>query len=262
MTAALAAWVAASWDALPGTMLVLAPLICVLAYVIYGLTGFGSTLLSGPSYVHMLPLRMILPLQVSLDLVATVLLGTKVWRTVRWREVLLIGPFMLIGVMVGVKVLVDVPERWLILAFGLFVLYNGVYGLRPGRIPRRLAAAWVAPLGIATGAAGAMFGAGGPIIVVYLASRIHDKEEMRATIMATIFFNGGGRVVAFWIAGFFAQPGLLFLALWLMPSLLIGLWIGNSLHDRLPTAQIRRAIYVILILAGISLIVRSLGSAA
>ena len=34
--------------------------------VAFGVTGFGSTLLSGPSYVHMLPLRMILPLQVSL----------------------------------------------------------------------------------------------------------------------------------------------------------------------------------------------------
>ena len=258
---ALAAWAAASWAALPAAMLAGAPLICVLAYVIYGLTGFGSTLLSAPLYVHLLPLRMIVPLQSLLDLTATLLLGSKAWRKVRWREVLTIAPFMMLGVVAGVTLLVYVAERWLILGFGLFVLYNGAQGLRPGQIARKFGRVWAAPLGVATGAAGAIFGAGGPIIVVYLASRIEDKEEMRASIMATIFINSGGRFTVFLLAGLFAQPGLLFLAVWLLPWMALGLWLGNRLHKRLPTAQIRRAIYLILILAGISLILRSLGSA-
>lgn len=251
-------WLIASWQALPASMLIVGPFVCVLAYIIYGLTGFGSTLLAAPVYVHFLPMRMVVPLQVVLDLSATLVLGNRMIARVVWREVLWMAPFLVVGMSGGVALLVHVPERLLLAAFALFVLVNGLLGLRPGRRPRPMARPWVAPLGLAAGAAGAMFGAGGPMVAIFFAGRIEDKEALRATIAATILFNGTGRLIAFLVAGLLSQPGVLLLAVWLLPSMVLGQYLGNRLHLGLPATQVRRAIHVVLVVAGLSLFARLL----
>jgi uncharacterized membrane protein YfcA len=103
----------------------------------------------------------------------------------------------------------------------------------------------------------AMFGTGGPFYTIYLARRLDNKLILRATISAVIFFSGLARAVLFTGAGLYHQQSLPQLALLLLPCALGGLYIGNRLHNRLPAERVVQVIWVILIVGGVSLVVRN-----
>jgi uncharacterized membrane protein YfcA len=70
--------------------------------------------------------------------------------------------------------------------------------------------------------------------------------------------TGLSRLVLFSSAGLYKQASLLWLALILLPCAMLGLFLGSRLHSKLPARYVVRAIWVILIVGGISLVVRNL----
>ena len=69
---------------LPLETFALAALIVTGAYVIFGLTGFGSTVVAVPLLALVLPLKFAVPLMMMLDLAATFLLGARIRKGIRW----------------------------------------------------------------------------------------------------------------------------------------------------------------------------------
>src|SRR5476651_747919 len=55
---------------LPPDTLVLAALVVAGAFVIFGITGFGSTIIAVPLLAHLLPLKFVIPMFVLLDFAA------------------------------------------------------------------------------------------------------------------------------------------------------------------------------------------------
>ena len=66
------------------------------------------------------------------------------------------------------------------------------------------------------------------------------------------------RLIVFGVAGLFLQPGLVALAVLLLPFLALGVWIGTRLHHRLPAARVRRIVYALLVASGVTLVARGL----
>ncbi|MBI3043530.1 MAG: sulfite exporter TauE/SafE family protein [Betaproteobacteria bacterium] len=62
---------------LDAEILVFAPLIVLAAYVIFGVGGFGSTLVAVPLLAHLFPLKFAIPVVVLLDGVASVSQGIE-----------------------------------------------------------------------------------------------------------------------------------------------------------------------------------------
>lgn len=242
----------------PYDTLAIAALIIVLAYTVLGLIGFGSSITAIPLLAHFFPLRFAVPLMLLLDLCATVLLGWNNRSAVDRKELLRLVPFMLAGMALGVTLLVNAPERVLLFLLGSFVLAYAGWSLllRPGS--RTISAGWAVPLGTAGGIFTALFGTGGPIYTIYLASRLHDKSMLRATIGTLIFVSSISRLALFTGVGLYAQHGLLPLAAVLLPCSLLGLYVGSRLHRRLPAQRVVQAVWIILILGGASLLWRSL----
>jgi uncharacterized membrane protein YfcA len=241
----------------PGTVVLLA-LIILLAYTVFGLTGFGSSITAMPLLVQLIPLKMAVPLMLMFDLCSGLLMGMKNRRVIDRKELLRLIPFMLVGMAIGVFALVKVPERWLLLVLGAFILAYSAWSLLLKREPRPLAAGWSAPLGMAGGMFTALFGTGGPIYTIYLARRLDDKAVLRATISTLIFTTGIARLVFFSSVGLFNQHSLFGLAAVLLPCSLLGLYLGSRLHSRLPAQRVVQAIWVILIAGGVSLVARNL----
>lgn len=235
-----------------------AALIIVLAYTVFGLTGFGSSITAMPLLVHLIPLRMAVPMMLIFDLCAGLLLGLRNWRAVSRRELMHLVPFMLVGMVLGVTLLVKAPEKILLLVLGVFVLAYSAWSLllRPSFKP--ISAQWSVPLGTAGGVFTALFGTGGPIYTIYLARRLEDKLALRATISSLIFVSGLARLVLFTGAGLYAQQNVLRLGIYLLPCAMAGLFVGNRLHSRLPAHRVVQAVWAILILGGSSLVLRSI----
>ncbi|HRA78913.1 MAG TPA: sulfite exporter TauE/SafE family protein [Burkholderiaceae bacterium] len=233
-------------------------LIVAFAYTVVGLTGFGASMVAMPMLVHLLPLRLALPMMLIYDLVGGVAIGVRNRRSVDRRELIRLLPFMLVGVVLGVTVLVKAPERVLLLLLGAFVLAFAGWSLlfRPRQKP--IAPGWAVPLGTVGGVFSALFGTGGPIYTIYLARRVQDKSRLRATISMLLFLSALARLASFVAASLFSPPGLPLLIATMLPCALAGMYLGTHLHHRLPAHRVVQAVWAILIVGGATLVLRSL----
>jgi uncharacterized membrane protein YfcA len=238
-------------------VLLLAGLMVAFAYVSFGLTGFGSTVLALPLLAHLLTLKVAVPMLVLLDFTAFLVYGRGALRKVRYDEILPLVPWILAGMAIGLTLLIEVPEDILFVVLGLFLLVYALHGLAR-RGPPSVSRRWIAPIGLSGGAFSALYGTGGVLFALYNAGRITDKAELRATNAAMIMYSALLRIVLFAATGLLLDAGLIFTALLLAPPMLAGFWLGTRLNARLPAAAVVKAVYALLVIAGLTLLARSL----
>jgi uncharacterized membrane protein YfcA len=243
---------------LPLTTLLAAAAVVTLGYVVYGLTGFGSSIVAVPLLALFFPLRFAVPMMLVFDLFTGLLLGLKNRRRLNRAELLRLLPIVAVGMVGGVTLLVHVPERWLLMGLGAFVVAYAAWSLLNRAVPTPLSSRWALPVGLLGGAFTALYGTGGPVYTIYLARRLADKVELRATIGVLIFCTAWIRLVLFTGSGFYAQPGLLPLAFALLPCAVIGYLLGSRLHARLSSARAVQAVWALLIIGGANLLLRAL----
>ncbi len=86
----------------PGAIsLVVVSLTVFVAYVVFGICGFGSTLIAVPLMAHFFPLKVVIPVIVLVDCVASVRQGLRLRAGVNKRDLLAMLPFILVGMVVG-----------------------------------------------------------------------------------------------------------------------------------------------------------------
>jgi uncharacterized membrane protein YfcA len=231
----------------------------VLAYIVFGIAGFGTALVAGPMLIVFMPLSKIVPLLVLLDFVAAFgnLLPSR--RDVARPELLRLLPCMAVGCTLGVIFLLNLKSDLLLLLMGLFISAYAVYSLWVKTRPAQLSAAWAVPMGTVGGLFGALFGSGGFLYAIYLNSRL-PKEAARATQSALISCSTVVRLSLFALAGVYAELPLLMLALCLLPAMALGLWIGRRLTLRLSREAFVRLVTWLVLASGIALIVRYLST--
>jgi uncharacterized membrane protein YfcA len=239
-------------------LLVVAPAIIVVGYTVFGLSGFGSTVISVPILAHFLPVSYLVPLIALLDLASALFLGTTGRENVSKPEMKRIVPWMFVGVAIGATVLVGVPDQYLRVALGSFATAIGIYSIANPTLKRSISRWWSVPAGIVAGAAATVFGAGGPIYAAYLSGRQLEKNEMRATISSLISVSAFIRAIIYAVSGLLLHLAILAGALLLSPFVWLGLKLGNRIHLGLSQEQMRRAVGALLVLIGASLLVRTL----
>jgi uncharacterized protein len=228
------------------------------AYLVFGITGFGASPITIPVLVHLLPLGFVLPLAALLDLGSAVVLGFHTRRQADTRELITLVPFTLVGLTLGITLLLRLPRRATLLALGLFVCAYAVNLILRRQRRGRLSRLWAAPAGMVGGLVGALFGMGGPPYVMYLAGRIPEPDAQRATIAQMVILNVGLRVIAFALAGLLVSTTLWLAVAALLPVAWAGVWAGHRAHVRLAPATAARIIAAALFVAGASLIARVL----
>jgi uncharacterized membrane protein YfcA len=172
--------------ALSPWLFVVAPVVILFAYTIFGISGFGSTIIAVPLLAHFLPVAFLVPMFVLLDLAAALVIGTSSREHLSREEMKNLLPFMFVGIVLGVTLLVKVPQDWLRAALGVFALAVGVYSIVNPVLVKTISKWWKVPVGIAGGSIAAVFGAGGPIYAAYLSGRLKDKSQIRATMSTLI----------------------------------------------------------------------------
>lgn len=230
------------------------------AYIVFGIAGFGTALVAGPVLIHFMPLSRIVPLLVLLDFVAAFgnLLPSR--RDVVRGELLRLLPFMAVGCTLGVVFLLRLKSDVLLLLMGLFVTAYAVYGLAVKVRPASLSGAWAVPMGTVGGLFGALFGSGGFLYAIYLSARLEAKEQVRATQVALISCSTVVRLSLFLIAGVYADASLLLLAACLLPVMFVGTWLGRRLTLRLSREAFVRLVTWLVLASGLALIGRYLSA--
>ncbi|MDP1897615.1 MAG: sulfite exporter TauE/SafE family protein [Sulfurimicrobium sp.] len=226
----------------------------MLAYFIRGISGFGSGLVAVPLLAHYLPLQFVVPFILLLDFTASVAMGHNSKQHVNWKEIRPLLPFSLIGVVLGVVLLINLPKEPLLTGLGIFVMAFGIRNILNLHGEKPASQWWAIPAGLTGGTVGALFGTGGPPYIIYLSHRLRDKAELRATFSGLFMIDGGTRLVTFLIAGLLLQPGLLLAYIGALPIVAIGLKVGHKVHLGISNQNMLRLIGALLLGSGLSLL--------
>jgi uncharacterized membrane protein YfcA len=239
-------------------LFLVAPLAVVVAYVVFGLSGFGSTVITVPILAHFLPVSYLVPLMVLLDLASAVAIGRSGREHVSMPELKRLVPWMLGGFAIGVTILVGASDRELRLALGIFATVVGFYSIVNPVLHRTISSLWAVPAGISGGAIATIFGAGGPIYATYLSGRLRDKNEMRSTMSTLISISAFSRAIVYAISGLLLHATIFVGMALLAPFAWLGVRIGQRIHVGLTQVQMRRVIGAVLVASGASLLIRAL----
>ncbi|MBE0619329.1 MAG: sulfite exporter TauE/SafE family protein [Burkholderiales bacterium] len=240
------------------TLLALAS-IAFLGSIVYGLTGFGAALVTIPLATHFVPLPFALSVYALMDLGNALRIGLHRPGDAVKGELARMVPLVLVGTIVGVTALVNLPRAGAMLALGVFVLLYAAYSLlrRPGGAI--VGTGWAYLAGFVGGITSTLFGAGGPPYAIYLSHRPLAKEQFRATLTLTTVFSIGMRVVAFALTGLLLKREVLLAAVAVLPAAFLGVSLASRLFQRVSHALLLRLVALLLLATGASLVARALG---
>jgi len=238
----------------------LATLIIFGAYFIFGISGFGSSIISVPLLVQMYPLKSVVPMMVIIDICGSLYVGRKSSQDANLKELKWLFPFTLLGMILGIVLLIKAPSEPLLIILGCFAALNGARVLwqRNSEMCEPINKWWAAPFGFFGGTFTALFATGGPIYVSYLGLRINDPRALRATMAFAILMLTLLRLTLMLVTGLILSWPVIGLALCLMPATFLGIWLGTHVHAKLSNAAMRVAYGSILFFAGTMLLIRQL----
>lgn len=226
------------------------------AYFVRGLVGFGSGMIAVPLLALVYPLPTVVPAIMALDFAASLALSGIDRRHADFSEVASLLPFGAIGALVGVWGLINLPSGPLLLTLGVFVAFFGLRYLFALGGSRAISRLWAAPAGLLGSMTGGMFGTSAPPYVIYLTHRLGDKTRVRATFSVLFVVDGGFRLILMLLAGLFSTTAPLMTMATGVPAMMLGLALGSRLHGKASNAHLSRVTGGLLILAGLSLILK------
>ncbi len=228
--------------------------VILLAYFVFGISGFGSAIVAVPLLTHVLSIQEAVPQIVILDAITAFLIGRRSFKDIATQELKWLMPFALMGMVVGVTLLIKAPSGLLLSVLAIFTLFNGVKGLlTPHRSHATCHQFWSAPTGLIAGGFSALYGTGGPIYAIYLSKRIANAQVMRATMSAIIFMNVWFRLATLSLVGLLLTQQNLLRTLTLIPFAVLAVIVGSRLQRRLEQNTFKKVFSLILIFSAISI---------
>jgi len=237
---------------------VLLAAIAFIGALIFGVTGFGSALVTIPLATHLVPLKFALALFAVVDLCCAFSVGLENPKNAVKSEWTRLVPMILVGTALGVTLLVNLPRAAGMILLGAFIASYALYSLFRHSTMRVIHSGWAWLAGLCGGITSTLFGAGGPPYAIYLSQRGLTKEQFRATMGFATMTSISLRVTAFFITGMLLDREVWMAAIAAVPGALVGLFFAKKIFHRVSREIVLRVVAVILLISGASLIVRAL----
>ena len=231
----------------------------VVAYAARGASGFGAAA-AMPLLGLVIPLKVLIPAWTLIGIVAGAALFGSDRHRVAWAEMIKLVPGCLAGIAVGLVIFTHLDSVTLAKTLGVMVLLYGGYSLwgtfrsaPKAQLPPRVAA-FVGGLG--GGVIGTVIGTMGSVFFAMYFDAIRlAKEQFRATMTAILLTLTLLRGIGYWAVGEFTREVMWLTAL-LLPTMLIGIFIGNRFHHGMSELVFRRTVSGALIASGLALLVK------
>lgn len=238
-----------------GTILGLFLLATFLGGFTSGLTGFAAGLVVSGVW-----LQIFSPLQTAVLIAAYGVVNQvygiwKVRNSLQWRRIL---PFVIggaIGVPLGAYLVTYLNPAHLRIGVGVLLIAYSIYNLaRPALPPIKSNRAIDGSVGVLNGLLGGLTGLGGVISTIWVQLGGGPKDAQRAVFQPVLFITMTMATLTFAASGHLFNADILKLFLMGLPALLLGLWLGVRLYGKLDDAAFRKAILILLLISGMSLV--------
>lgn len=221
-----------------------------------GLTGFAAGLVVSGVWLHILT-----PLQTAVLIAAygVVNQGYGIWKVrhaLQWRRIL---PFVIggsVGVPLGAYLVTYLNPAHLRVGVGALLIVYSIYNLaRPTLTPIQSNPPTDMGVGVLNGLLGGLTGLGGIVSTIWVQLCGGPKDAQRAIFQPVLFLTMVMTTLTFGAAGHLFNADILKLFFMGLPVLLLGLWLGVKLYGKLDDAAFRKAILLLLLVSGLSLVV-------
>ena len=231
--------------------------IVLVAFVAKGATGFGESLLIVTLFLLLLDIKVALPVALVTTAAADLYLLYHHHRDIHRPGLWVVLATAVLGVGLGTLLFTHLDSAALQTGFAVFVLLFAAKLLffdRPADQVRSPHPVLGGVTGASAGFIDAIFGTGGPPIIMYLTWLGLDKSAFRATFIVMAFSLHSTRIVSYSVAGLLTREVLL-TGLCLLPAMVAGALIGRRLHDRLDDRLFRKIAAVVLCIIGAKLLI-------
>ena len=236
-------------------------LVVVAAYTVQTATGFGAMLVCVTLGAQLIGLEEVIRLMVPLSFLQTGYIVIRHRDGIDWglllRRVL---PLMTLGMAFAFLLLTQIGGPWLGLAFGWMVLALSARDLHHLRfanaaldkpISRPASIAALVGAGVIHG----IYASGGPMLVYAIGREGLSKKVFRSTLSMVWIVLNVILVARFLLSGDYDREVALDILL-LVPTVPLGILLGEWVHHRIDERSFKMAVLVLLIAAAISLILR------
>ena len=230
---------------------------CTLAVAsfVFGLTGFGIGLVALSVLPFLLPPTTVVPLITLFGSAFAALMFYQLRRDIQWPQLthLLLGT--LLGTPVGVWMLGSFSPGVLKRLIGVILMTVVMiewYGAYPAKLPGR---SWGLSAGLLAGLLGGAIATPGPPVILYAVAQGWPPRLMKAMLQAFFLVNQTLILLNHWWVGLLNREVLWLAGLYVIPST-IGVALGIHLFDRIDHVRLRRVIFALLFVLGLTMCVR------
>jgi uncharacterized membrane protein YfcA len=224
-----------------------------------GFSGFAMGLVVSGIWLHI-----ITPMQTATLIAGYGLLTqgygiAKLRHELNWQNIWPLTLGTAIGIPVGVMLLTQVNPTYLRFGVGvLLVLYAAYSFVRPPTKPMRISAPADVAIGISNGLLGGLTGLGGIISTISCQWRGWSRDKQRSVFQPVLFAAFVIISISQLIAGSYTVETLKLYGIGL-PFMVAGIWIGFKLYGTIDDETFRKAVLLLVLLAGVSLIISTSG---
>ena len=236
-------------------------LVVVAAYTVQTATGFGAMLVCVTLGAQLIGLEKVIRLMVPLSFLQTGYIVIRHRDGIDWGLLLKrVLPLMTLGMVFAFLLLTQVGGPWLGLAFGVMVLTlsaRDLHHLRSANVALDKPISRPASVGalLSAGVIHGIYASGGPMLVYAIGREGLTKKVFRSTLSMVWIVLNVILIARFLLGGDYDREVGLDILL-LVPTVPLGILVGEWVHHKIDERRFRMAVLVLLIAAAISLIVR------
>lgn len=228
-------------------------IIVLFANIIEGITGFAGTMLAMPSSMMLIGTE---DAKVILNMVALMVSSTiavKTYKKINRKELVKITLLMTLGMIIGLYLFSVLPVKLLSVGYGVLIIVVAVNGLASKK-RMKLPAGILIIIVLAAGVIHGLFLSGGALLVVYVTAVIKEKGIIRATLAPVWLMLNTIILFQDICFGRITFHILRLTGMCIIPVIL-ALFLGNYLHNKIKQERFVHLTYLLLIISGVSLVI-------
>lgn len=222
------------------------------ANVIQAITGFAGKLLAMPLSMMLIGVHEAKVILNIMAVLSCLILASKSRKHIQPKILLNIIAWMAVGMVFGIWIFEHLSLNILLPFYAIMII---LIALKKLLIKNEIKMSkWMLNgVLLAAGIIHGMFVAGGALLVVYASTVLKNKENFRATVAAVWVVLNTGLMISDFVQGYMT-PGVIKMAGISILPLLLAIYVGNKIHERIDQKVFMKITYALLLASGISIL--------
>jgi len=231
-------------------ILILGSIIIFFAALLQGTTGFGFSLFSIPLLTLFISPKTVIPMILLVSLIINISVLYNSRKSLKFKLILPIFIFSLIGVPIGAKLLLVLPDYVLkmvigffILTFGLLFFYNVHFKVKHEKVTRAI-------VGFLSGLLNGSITMSGPPVILFFANEQKGKMHFRAHLASFFLLLTLVTIPVYAYYGLITKIVIDYTLIFSI-AVILGVIGGNILIKKIQDIHFRRLTLIIIIIMGV-----------